>query len=56
LGVKLSEFTREPIQPSLFEDAAKKQHLYQAIDDVKNKFGKTALQKARTVKKKNNDI
>ena len=39
-----------------FEDAAKKQHLYQAIDDVKNKFGKTALQKARTVKKKNNDI
>lgn len=55
LGVKLSEFTREPIQPSLFEDAAKKQHLYQAIDDVKNKFGKTALQKARTVKKKNND-
>jgi len=55
LGVKLSEFTREPIQPSLFEDAAKKQHLYQAIDDVKNKFGKMALQKARTVKKKNND-
>ena len=56
LGVKLSEFTREPSQPTLFEDAAKKQHLYQAIDDVKNKFGKTALQKARTVKKKNNDI
>ena len=56
LGVKLSEFTREPSQPTLFEDVAKKQHLYQAIDDVKNKFGKTALQKARTVKKKNNDI
>jgi DNA polymerase-4 len=54
LGVKLSEFTREPIQPSLFEDASKKQHLYQAIDAVKNKFGKTALQKARTVTKKNN--
>lgn len=54
LGVRLSEFSRASIQPSLFEDAAKKQHLYAAIDDVKNKFGKTALQKARTVGKKNN--
>ena len=33
------------------DDAEKKNELYKAIDDVKNKFGKSLLQKARTVKK-----
>jgi DNA polymerase-4 len=51
LGVRLSELTTHPIQTSLFDDAAKKNDLYKAIDAVKNKFGKGYLQKARTVKK-----
>ena len=51
LGVRLSELTNHPIQTSLFDDAAKKNDLYKAIDAVKNKFGKGYLQKARTVKK-----
>jgi DNA polymerase-4 len=35
----------------LFDDAGKKSELYKAIDDVKNKFGKFALKKGRTVNK-----
>jgi DNA polymerase IV len=50
LGVRLSDLTNHAIQASLFEDADKKNELYKAIDDVKNKFGKAALKKARTVK------
>lgn len=51
LGVRLSELTNHAIQGSLFDDAGKKNELYKAIDDVKNKFGKSLLQKARTVRK-----
>jgi DNA polymerase-4 len=50
LGVRLSELTNHAVQASLFDDAEKKNNLYKAIDGVKNKFGKTLLQKARTVK------
>lgn len=49
LGVRLSELTNHAVQASLFDDAGKKNDLYKAIDDVKNKFGKYALKKARTV-------
>ncbi|WP_018611104.1 DNA polymerase IV [Segetibacter koreensis] len=49
LGVRLSELTNNPVQGSLFDDGLKKNELYKAIDDVKNKFGKYALKKARTV-------
>lgn len=49
LGVRLSEMTNHAVQASLFDDAGKKNDLYKAIDDVKNKFGKYALKKARTV-------
>jgi DNA polymerase-4 len=51
LGVRLSELTSQAIQGSLFDDAEKKTKLYEAIDAVKDKFGKSFLQKARTVKK-----
>ena len=51
LGVRLSELTNHAVQGSLFDDGIKKANLYKAIDDVKNKFGKGMLQKARTVKK-----
>jgi DNA polymerase-4 len=49
LGVRLSELTSHAVQASLFDDTGKKNELYKAIDDVKNKFGKSALKKARTV-------
>ena len=49
LGVRLTDLTNHAIQASLFEDADKKNELYKAIDDVKNKFGKAALKKARTI-------
>lgn len=52
LGVKLSEFSNEAVQTNLFDDITRKQHLYEAIDEVKNKYGKSALQKARTLTKK----
>ena len=53
LGVRLSELTSHALQGSLFDNPQKKKDLYKAIDDVKNKYGRSALQKARTVKKKN---
>src|ERR1700761_8317358 len=46
LGVRLSELTSEAIQTNLFVDTSKKNELYKAIDDVKNKFGKYAVVKA----------
>lgn len=52
LGVRLSELTNHAVQGSLFDDATRKHELYKAIDAVKNRFGKSALQKARTVRKK----
>ncbi len=52
LGVKLSELTSHVLQGSLFDEADKRKDLYKAIDDVKNKFGKSAIKKARTVGKK----
>ncbi|MFY8128476.1 MAG: DNA polymerase IV [Chitinophagaceae bacterium] len=52
LGVRLSELNNHSIQGSLFDNREKKSNLYQAIDDVKNRFGKSTLQKARTVNNK----
>jgi DNA polymerase-4 len=46
LGVRLSELTGEAVQTNLFENTQKKNQLYKAIDDVKNKFGKYAVVKA----------
>ena len=53
LGVRLSELTHHAAQGSLFEDGEKKKNLYKAIDSVKTKYGKLALQKARAIKKEN---
>ncbi len=49
LGVRLSELTNHPVQANLFEDVERKTELYKAIDEVKNKFGKNLLKKARTI-------
>jgi DNA polymerase-4 len=53
LGVRLSDFTLPVTQTNLFSDSSRKTQLYQAIDDVKNKFGRAALQKARSLPRKN---
>ena len=46
LGVRLSELTAEAVQTNLFQDSEKKNQLYRAIDDVKNKYGKYSIVKA----------
>ncbi len=46
LGVRLSELTNNAVQTSLFTDKAKKTDLYKAIDNVKDRFGKSSLHKA----------
>ncbi|MBC7851521.1 MAG: DNA polymerase IV [Chitinophagaceae bacterium] len=46
LGVRLSELTDEAVQTNLFVDTGKKTELYKAIDEVKNRFGKTSITKA----------
>ncbi|MBC7889585.1 MAG: DNA polymerase IV [Ferruginibacter sp.] len=46
LGVRLSELTNEAIQTNLFDDSTRKNDLYKAIDDVKNRFGKYKLKRA----------
>lgn len=51
LGVRLSDITSHAMQASLFDDPEKKTKLYKAIDSVKNKFGRDALIKARTIRK-----
>ncbi|WP_153797403.1 DNA polymerase IV [Foetidibacter luteolus] len=50
LGVRLSDLTGTAVQGSLFEDVERKNNLYKAIDDVKNKYGRNSLIKARTVR------
>ena len=46
LGVRLSELTNEAIQTNLFDNISRKKDLYRAIDDVKNRFGRTTLKRA----------
>lgn len=51
LGVRLSELTNDAIQTNLFDDVEKKNDLYKAIDNVKNRFGKNLLTRASSSKK-----
>ncbi|MDB5223721.1 MAG: polymerase [Chitinophagaceae bacterium] len=46
LGVRLSELTNNAVQTNLFNNTEKKAGLYKAIDDVKNRFGKTSVSRA----------
>ena len=46
LGVRLSELTNNAVQTNLFSNTEKKAGLYKAIDDVKNRFGKTSVHRA----------
>src|SRR5579863_4590415 len=47
MGVRLSELTAGAVQTNLFEDTGKKTQLYQANDEVKGRYGKDAVVKAR---------
>lgn len=52
LGVRFSELTDEAAQTNLFQDVQKKNDLYKAIDEVKERFGKSLLTKGRSAKRK----
>jgi len=51
LGVRLAGLTDTGAQTNLFDNKTEQNALYEAIDAVKNKFGKSLLRKARTIKK-----
>ena len=51
LGVRLAGLTDTGAQINLFDNKTEQHALYEAIDSVKNKFGKSVLRKARTIKK-----
>ena len=51
LGVRLTGLTDTGAQINLFDNKTEQYALYEAIDSVKNKFGKSVLRKARTIKK-----
>ena len=51
LGVRLAGLTDTGAQTNLFDNKTEQNELYEAIDAVKNKFGKSVLRKARTIKK-----
>ena len=51
LGVRLAGLTDTGAQTNLFDNKTEQHALYDAIDAVKNKFGKSVLRKAHTIKK-----
>ena len=46
LGVKLSDFTDQYFQANLFTDNERKKTLYKAVDDLKNRFGRSSVVRA----------
>ena len=46
LGVRLSDFSNDAVQTNLFQNTERKNVLYKAIDDVKNRFGKASVYRA----------
>lgn len=46
LGVRLSDFGNDLIQTNLFNNTERKNHLYKALDGVKNRFGKNSIARA----------
>jgi DNA polymerase IV len=46
LGVRLSDLTNDAVQTNLFSDTERKNDLYKAIDNVKNRFGKIIVKRA----------
>ena len=46
LGVRLSDLTNDAVQANLFQNIERKNILYKAIDDVKNRFGSQSVNRA----------
>ena len=46
LGVRLSNFSSDALQADLFQNTERKNVLYKALDDVKNRFGKNSVIRA----------
>lgn len=46
LGVRLSDLSSDAVQTNLFQNIERKNVLYKAIDDVKNRFGKSSVVRA----------
>ncbi len=46
LGVRLSDLTNDAVQTNLFQNVERKNILYKAIDDVKNRFGSGSVIRA----------
>ncbi len=46
LGVRLSDLTNDALQTNLFQNIERKNILYKAIDDVKNRFGSNSVNRA----------
>ena len=46
LGVRLSDFSNQSLQADLFNDTERKNTLYKAVDEVKNRFGKSSVVRA----------
>ena len=57
LGVRLSDLSGDAVQSNLFENIERKNVLYKAIDDVKNRFGKASVVRAAgKLNSRKNDI
>ena len=52
LGVRFSQLIPFTMQINLFDDSQERLHLYQAIDGIKNQFGKNFVTKASVIKSK----
>jgi DNA polymerase-4 len=46
LGVRLSDFSNQSVQADLFNNTERKNTLYKAVDEVKNRFGKSSVVRA----------
>ena len=46
LGVRISNLTSDTLQTNLFQNTERKNVLYKAIDEVKNRFGSDSVQRA----------
>lgn len=46
LGVRLSDFNNDVLQGNLFHDTKRKNNLYKVVDEVKDRFGKSSVQRA----------
>jgi len=47
IGVRFSELIEQHLQADLFQNRIRKEKLYQAIDGVKNRFGKGSLERGK---------